>query len=241
MKKSRKKFLCAIFGFMVLSGLLPFIDTGNAGSTHVTFHVNAYVAEGYFATDVTSSGDTVKPGEITTITFETKQAKGSLYVDLGSYGGSSISFNTPLSSISIPISGIAGVASVEVDLRGSLEGDLSVNGPGSLSTEHLSWRSWGKKTVTLKAANAKEGDTITITLNLKYTGHIGAHGDTVFGDVTLISMQSLPGVSGSKSVVHTMNVKKEILPGIPGFEILLVLSAILVAVILKNRIRKRNN
>lgn len=240
MKMKRKEFVFPILGVLLLCSAFPLATTVNAASEHVTFHVDAYVAEGHFSADMVSSGDSVQPGGTTTISFEAKQGGGSLYVDLGSYGGSSISFNTPLSSVSIPVSGITGIASVKVDLRGSLEGDLSVQGLGSLSTSHLSWNSWGKKTVMLDAGNAKEGDTISITLTLKYTGHIGAHGDTFLGDVTLISDQSLPGVSGSKSVVHTVKVQKEgILPGVPGFEMLMTLTAVAAVMLLHRRMKHR--
>ena len=236
MKIIRSKIVHAVSALLLLCSLSLFITTVNASSVHVTFNVNAYVAEGYFSTDITSSGDKVNPGGSTTITFEAKQGQGSLYVDMGTYGSNSISFKTPLSSISIPVSGIPGVASANVDLRGSLEGDLTVNGPGTLSTNHLSWSSWGKKTVTLDATNAKEGDTITITLNLKYTGHIGAHGDTFLGDVTLVSDQALPGVSGSKSVDHTVKVTAS---GVPGFEIAIVIVAIAAVALLHKKLTKK--
>lgn len=219
----RKKLLFYFVGIVLCS--IALAQTVNASSEHISFHIDAYVADGYFSTDVTSSGNTVKPGEKTTITFKAQKGDGSLYVDLGSYGSQSISFDTPLSSISIPVGGVSGLASVNVDLSGSLEGDLIIDGPATLSKNHLSWTNWGEQTVTVDASNAEDGDTIKVTLDLKYTGHIGAHGDTVLGDVTLISSQSLPGASGSKSFVHTVNVKSSILPSVPGFELISLVSA----------------
>jgi len=205
---------------LIFAYALPFLGTeSRAGSTHTTFNLSTSVASGSFSTDISASGGSVKPGDSTTITFDAEQGGASLTVYLGSYGSESISFSTPLSSVSIPVSGISGVASVNVDLSGTLEGDLSVSGPGSLSTTHLSWGSWGKRSVTLNAANAKDGDKITITLNLEYTGHIGASGKTFLGSITLISPQSLPGVQGSPPVTLTVDVKESKGGGgIPGFE-----------------------
>lgn len=236
-KKVRSKIVVSgMASALIICGIIAFIPIAKAGSNHITFHVSVSVADGYFSTDVTTSSDSVEPGKSVTITFDAQQGAGSLYVDLGTYGGQDISFKTPLSSISVPVSGISGVASLNVDLRGSLEGDLTIDGPGSLSTSHLSWNSWGEKTVTLDASNAEEGDTITVTLDLEYTGHIGAHGDTMLGDVTLISDQSLPGVGGSDPVVVTVKVQKGgILPGVPGFEIALVACAIALVLLWKRK------
>lgn len=238
-KNKHKEATAGITGILLLYSLLALAPLAEAGSDHVTFHVDAYVADGYFSTDVSASGDTVTPGDKTTITFEAKRGGGSLYVELGSYGGATVNFDTPLTSVSIPVSGMTGIASVNVDLRGTLEGDLTVSGPGTLSINHLSWTSWGKKTVTLDASKAEEGDTIKVTLKLKYTGHIGAHGDTLLGDVTLISDQSLPGVAGSKSVVHTVKVQSSIFPGVPGFEIAIFLGAIGVVFLLQRKLKKQ--
>ena len=68
---------------------------------------------------------------------------------------------------------------------------------------------------------------------MEYTGHLGAHGDTMLGDITLISDQALPGVKCSNSVEHTVDVKKAgILPGIPGFETIILFTGLIIVMFL---------
>jgi len=237
MIKAKDIIVIGAISLLIVAYALPFLGIeSRAGSTRTTFNLSTSVASGSFSTYISASGTSVKPGGSTTITFDAEQGGASLTVYLGSYGSESISFSTPLSSVSIPVSGISGVASVNVDLSGTLEGDLSVSGPGSLSTTHLSWNSWGKRSVTLNAANAKDGDKITVTLNLEYTGHIGASGKTFLGSITLISPQSLPGVQGSPPVTLTVDVKESKGVGsIPGFEMIIAIGAVIAAITLWKR------
>ncbi|MFQ6126997.1 MAG: hypothetical protein ACE5R6_20670 [Candidatus Heimdallarchaeota archaeon] len=225
------------FLFLSASILLVLNTPANADTTtHVTYSVNTSVASGSFSTDVSTSGDSVEPGGSTTITFDVQQGSALLMVDFGKYGSESITFDTPLSSISVPIYGIGELASIIVDLSGMLKGDLSVKGPGFLSTNHLSWSSWGKKSVTLDASNAEDGDTITVRLILEYTANIGATAETILGDKTLISPRRLAGVQGSPPVTLTVDVKKG---GIPGFELVVTLGAIIAVISLK-KIKVKN-
>lgn len=221
-----------LFGITCLLIFISMINYVKANTTKVNFSVDAYVCNGNLATYVTAAGKDVKPGGSTTITFELKKGSGYLTLNLGTYGSGSISFDTPLNEISIPVAGISGLASVNADLSGRIDGYLTVDGPATLSTTHLIWTDWGKKPVTLTTTeDAKDGDEITVTLNLKYTLNIGATGKTLLGDVTLISPQTIAGIDGSPPITLTINVKEK-KGGIPGFEIVGFVSAAAIYVFL---------
>ena len=227
-----KKLLFGMTCLLIFVGMLNY--NAKADATKVNFSVDAYVCSGNLATYVTATGKDVKPGGSTTITFELKKGSGYLSLDLGAYGSGSISFDTPLNEISIPVAGISGLASVNADLSGRIDGYLTVDGPATLSTTHLIWTDWGKKSVTLTTTeNAKDGDEIVVTLNLEYALNIGVTGRSLLGDITLISPQTIAGIEGSPPVTLTVNVKeKKEGGGIPGFEIVGFISAAAIYVFL---------
>lgn len=163
------------------------------------------------------------------------QGSSSLTLDLGTYGTHTVTFNTPIGTISIPVSGIPG-ASVNLDITGSITGSITTSGPASASPTTLAWESWGSKTVTIDATNAKDGDVIEATLSGSYSVSIGAS-VTLLGMTTNLFTVPMSNLSGSPSVTANIGVSSS--PPIPWLYIFI---AIIIVVIVAGSIlylRKR--
>jgi len=65
-------------------------------------------------------------------------------------------FDTPIGRLSIPVFTV-GVASISADIIGSLEGTISVSGPGSVDVTTLRWDDWGPKSVIITVSNYAKG------------------------------------------------------------------------------------
>jgi hypothetical protein len=139
------------------------------------------------------------------------QKSSSLTLDLGIYGTRTITFDTPIGTISVPVAGVTG-ASINVDITGSITGSIATSGPGSASPTSLSWTSWGSKTITIDAAQSKSGDTISETLSTFYTVSIGVS-VTVLGYTTQLFSVPVRSIPGSPSV--TANISVSAFPSIP--------------------------
>ena len=226
-----KKFAAATFFVCVMMLLIPMNTTASSNNERVTFAVSVSIASGSFSTNVITSDVNVKPGESVVLSLDAQKGPATLRVNLGSYGSPSITFDTPIGTLKVPVTSIL-VATVNVDVNGSLTGDLSVQGPGTLSSQSLEWSTWGSKSVTVNASpTAEEGDAIKVTLTLKYRVSLGASATVPFiGTQTIIPFQSLGELRGSSSVVATVHVGTggDWIPGKLSLELAAIFAILLV-------------
>lgn len=186
-----------------------------------------------FRVDCSGSSAKVKPGESTTVAFNCKGGTGTVTVTaLGGTG--SASFETPLGAASIPVAGVAGVATVNVDIQGSLVGAVTSSGGATVASSRLTWSSYGSQSVTLQApSTATPGTRYTVTLSPEYTATVGGSIKSSLGSAEIISF-TVP-VAKAPSAQATVEV---VAPGpLPGFEAPLAVIGLLVMAFLWSRRR----
>jgi hypothetical protein len=143
----------------------------------------------------------VNPGSSKTISFDVKSAPGEVGV---TFSGQTVSknFDTPLGTISIPAYSI-GVATANVDITGRLDGTVTVAGPASVDRETLSWSGWGSRSIKINInPDAMVGDSVRVTLSLRYTVDIGVSVSTIIGNQTIANV-SAAQLSGSPPITTT--------------------------------------
>lgn len=220
--------------------LLLAAPPARATSTTVDFTVSANVASGTFAASVDAQPVWVAPGGSVTIQVQASKATATLSLDLGStFGTVGIDFDTPIGTISVPVASIT-VASVNVDVTGSLTSDVSAP-RGSLSASSLSWGDWGSQAFTFTADGVAEGQTVNVALDLAYAVGVGASATIpLLGTVTLIPNQNLGFVAGSPQMTIPVRVQSP-LPVTLLAVLGLVIGAVLVVALIASRRRKRPN
>ena len=231
----RKELLSALFLTLIaLSATICLLGV-RAASSSVSFSLGVSRVTGTFNVDCSLEDATVAPSSSVDIHASVAQKSSSLTLDLGTYGTHTVTFDTPIGTVSVPVSGITG-ASINLDITGSITGSITTSGPGSASPTSLSWTSWGSKPITIDATQAKDGDSIKPTLSASYTVSIGVS-VTVLGYTTQLFSVPVRSLSGSPSV--TANIGVSASPTIPwlyiGVAIIIVVTVVGGAVYLRKR------
>ncbi len=179
----------------------------------------------------------LKPGQSKTISFNTSAATSEIGINiLGQRLAGA--FNTPIGTLSVPILS-AGVVSGNIDLKGKLEGSISVSGPGTMDQQNLTWAGWGERSLTITVSDsAQAGDTILITMQPYYTVDVGASTTLLFffnvpiADITALRMAGSPSLTVSITVINPQSFPTEI---IIGGVALVAVAAVAVYLMRRNR------
>jgi hypothetical protein len=214
----------------------------SASPARVRFDISRGAIFAYFSVECVASSPDVQltPGSSTTISFIANSAPAEVGVEVLGQTASQ-SFDTPIGTLSIPVFTV-GVATVNVDIVGGLDGTISASGPGSVSKRTLSWSGWGTQSVTVTISpDAEPGNTIRVTLLLEYTVDIGASASIPIVGRQTIGSISAAELSGSPSVTTTIQVvqpEARVPLAIPwtligGIVLIVIIIAIAVVVIRK--------
>lgn len=213
-------------------------ESVSAAPMTVKFDIFESAISGTFRTKGDVGNDvTIKPGDQLQLTVSAQQSSGTLTLDLGAFGKHSVDFDTPLGTVSIPIAGVPGVMTANMDITGSLTGTLSA-GDGSLDKTDLRWTSWGTKGITFDSTGVLDGTDVTIRLRLYYTFSLGVSvGILILGNQQLLS-EDVSDVQGSPTLSMKIRVRSapeasftsEMLPILLGVVIIII--AIVAVVVL---------
>lgn len=216
--RGRKAITVITLSLFLVSFISPLVSIrtqGSAHNTHITFSLDNSVASGSFSTDIYANplDDIIKPGSTTKININVQPGPASLSVTVPSYGYGgynfggtyTINFETPLGALALPVAGNM-AAGVYADLIGNLECMLSISGPGHLSSNKISWDTWGSKSIEVYADSSKDSGIISVSLKFGYSGKIGLHIHVEYlGDYQIVSPQTITLLDGSESL--TLKIK----------------------------------
>lgn len=209
-RKYRLKAEFAIL-FCLCGSLIFSIDVVHASSKNVSFNLDFSYVTATFSPNVNVKEGSVEPGKSTTVEISISGGKMTISLDVPNVGTASMQVD-PLGEKSYPVPGLyydylLVKLGLTLTAKGVIEGQLSVDGKGSIDKTSLTWGTPGTQRFSLSASSeAKEGDPLTVSLtNIKYTLYIGVKAEgEVLGthkEFTLISYRKLGSVSGSPSTV----------------------------------------
>jgi hypothetical protein len=200
------------------------VPEAKAAKQAISFAVSQSGITAVFNVEGSLDDASVAPGGSATVQAGISKKTFSITLDLSNYGLGTHTygpFDTPIGTVSLPVA-----IGVNVDITGHIEGSIATTGNGSVSPNNPSWSTWGSQAITVDASQAKDGDTIGLTMSLSYVASIGVS-VPIMGRVIDVH---LPGVPGSTPI--TANIRVSSASTIPWFyvEIAIVLLVVVIIV-----------
>jgi len=180
-------------------------------SKDVSFDLDSSYVSATLAASITVPDGTVELGKSTPMEISITANRMTISLSVPNVGTASVDID-PFANQSYPIPGLYhdyGLVKLGLTLRtkGTIEGQLYVEGNGTLDKTSLTWTGTGTQSVTLNTtAGAKEGQSIDVFLqNVKYALYVGVKAEgEVLGqpvEVDLIAYSRLGSIVGSPSSV----------------------------------------
>jgi len=195
---------------LILSLALGSIAHGE--SKNVSFVLDFTHVIATYTPSISVSDGSVEPGKSTTVGISLSGKSMSISLEVSGVGTASMDID-PLTEKSYPVPGLyydymLVKLGLTLTTKGTVEGQLRVEGNGTLDKTSIAWTGSGTQSATLNTTSeAKEGQSIEVSVqDIKYTLYIGvkAEGD-VLGqhvEITLIDYGRLGSISGSPSSVN---------------------------------------
>lgn len=194
----------------IVSSMLLFQDLAGhvavmAESKNISFDFDYPIVKGSHQVSISVPDGFVEPNASTTGDMTVNGGKMNITINVPDVGSTSVLVDS-LGEQDLPVPSLnyMGVG-VFLKIKGTIEGQLDVAGPGLVDKTSFEWVSFGSQPFRLNATTiAQEGDTINMTLReIEYALHIGvtAKNVPILGDVDLIQYQKIGSVEGSPSSV----------------------------------------
>jgi hypothetical protein len=165
-----------------------------------------------FSASMNIPDGSLPPNGTTTFTPSTSAGKMTINVTIPSYSPVSMQVD-PIGQNNYTIPGLVytipgvGNISLALMLKGTINGDLSAVGNGTLNMDSLEWTDYGGRDVVLNATSeAKEGELVNVTLSdVEYSVYAGIKAEGDIGgqhyEFIIIERAKLGSISGNPSSV----------------------------------------
>lgn len=196
---------------ILLTSSLVLCSIAYAESKNVSFDLDFTYVTATYTPSISVSDGGVEPGKSTTVGTSLSGKTMTISLDVPGVGTASMDID-PLTEKSYPVPGLyydymLVKLGLTLTTKGTVEGQLRVEGNGTLDKTSITWSSPGTHSITLNTTSeAKEGQIIDVSLrNIKYTLYISvkAEGEVLgqHAEITLIDYVRLGSIVGSPSSV----------------------------------------